>query len=148
MSLPISDISVGNRVLHSLMPSDSKNTNNPNFYGPNQLQKIGLPDRDNNLQMIQIADILYFESIGNTTNVYVEGFDLRFVVFNSLKSFEERLGHFNFFRSHRSFLINLNKVLRYNYRKNKGRKIKMSDGKSISVSDDKKRLLKNQLQLF
>ncbi len=147
MNLSTSQSSVGNRVINSLI-QEQQNTHNLNFFGPNRLTNIGLPDKDNNLQMIQIADILYCESVGNTTNIYVENYQSRFIVFDSLKSFEERLGYFNFFRTHRSFLINLNKVLRYNYRKEKGRKIKMTNGNSVAVSDDKKKLLKKQLQLF
>ncbi|MEM7161479.1 MAG: LytTR family DNA-binding domain-containing protein, partial [Bacteroidota bacterium] len=145
MNTPVASKTRTTRILNSVIREKQFL---PSFNGPNFITKIGLPDADNILRMIRIEDIIFMESRGNVTNVSVQGEAKRFTVFDSLKSFEQRLEYFNFFRTHRSFLVNLNKIKLYNYRKDKGRKVKLENDCYIPVSDDRKHDLKKKLQLL
>ncbi len=60
------------------------------------------------LKAIETVDILYAESDNNYTNIYT--LDRKFVVTHTLKSVEEKLIGKGFIRSHKSYLVNFQKV--------------------------------------
>ncbi len=60
------------------------------------------------LKSIQTDEILYAESDNNYTNIYTE--ERKFVVTHTLKSVEEKLQSSGFIRSHKSYLVNFQKI--------------------------------------
>ena len=58
------------------------------------------------------------------------------LVSKTLKYFEEALGSSSFARVHKSYLVNVNEVVRY--QKGKGGSVVLSSGKEIMVSASKK----------
>lgn len=85
--------------------------------------------------IIDVPDIAYCKSESNYTRFnFVDGKSL--VVSKTLKEFESILLENNFFRIHRSYIINLNCIAKYN--KGKGGEVVMKDGALLEVSREKK----------
>jgi two-component system LytT family response regulator len=85
--------------------------------------------------IIEVSDITYCKSESNYTKFhFTDGKNL--VVSKTLKEFEPILLENNFFRIHRSYIINLNCVAKYN--KGKGGEVVMKDGAILEVSREKK----------
>lgn len=85
--------------------------------------------------VIEIAEIAYCKSESNYTRfVFLNGKHL--VVSKTLKEFETILAENNFFRIHRSYIINLNCVAKYV--KGKGGEVIMKDGTVLEVSRERK----------
>jgi two-component system LytT family response regulator len=96
--------------------------------------KITLPQQDE-FQILNVADILYCKADDNYTEIYLE--NKKILVSKTLKYFEEALSEFTFARIHKSYLVNVNEVIKY--RKGKGGSVVVSNGKEILVSASKKR---------
>lgn len=96
--------------------------------------KITLPQQDG-FQVLDIDEIIYCQADDNYTEIYLE--HKRYVVSKTLKYFEKTLADFSFSRIHKSYLVNVNKVVKY--RKGKGGSVVMSNGKELMVSASKKR---------
>jgi two-component system LytT family response regulator len=92
--------------------------------------KLTIPTSDGFLFM-ETNDILYCAASGNYTEFFLSG---RQKVMSSytLGHYEELLEGKNFFRVHRSFLINLRHIKMY--RRGDGGNVVMQDGKEIEVS--------------
>lgn len=60
------------------------------------------------LKAIEANEILYAESDNNYTNIYT--LDRKYVVTHTLKSVEEKLEKQGFIRTHKSFLVNFQKI--------------------------------------
>ena len=85
--------------------------------------------------IIEVSDITYCKSESNYTRFhFADGKNL--VVSKTLKEFESLLLENNFFRIHRSYIINLNCIAKYN--KGKGGEVVMKDGAILEVSREKK----------
>ena len=85
--------------------------------------------------IIEVSDITYCKSESNYTRFhFADGKNL--VVSKTLKEFESILLENNFFRIHRSYIINLNCIAKYN--KGKGGEVVMKDGAILEVSREKK----------
>ena len=85
--------------------------------------------------IIEVSDITYCKSESNYTRFhFADGNNL--VVSKTLKEFESILLENNFFRIHRSYIINLNCIAKYN--KGKGGEVVMKDGAILEVSREKK----------
>ena len=85
--------------------------------------------------IIEVSDISYCKSESNYTRFhFADGKNL--VVSKTLKEFESILLENNFFRIHRSYIINLNCIAKYN--KGKGGEVVMKDGAILEVSREKK----------
>lgn len=85
--------------------------------------------------IIEVSEITYCKSESNYTKFhFVDGKNL--VVSKTLKEFESILLENNFFRIHRSYIINLNCIAKYN--KGKGGEVVMKDGAILEVSREKK----------
>lgn len=98
--------------------------------------KITLPQQDGFL-VLNISDILYCKADDNYTEIYLE--NKKLLVSKTLKYFEEALADYPFARIHKSFLVNVNEVIKY--RKGKGGSVIVSNGKELLVSASKKKQL-------
>ena len=96
--------------------------------------KITLPQQDG-FHVLNISDILYCKADDNYTEIYLE--KKKILVSKTLKYFEEALSDFAFARIHKSYLVNVNEVVKY--RKGKGGSVVVSNGKEILVSASKKK---------
>ena len=95
--------------------------------------KITLPQQDG-FQVLDINDIYFCKAVDNYTEIYLE--EKRIVISKTLKYFEDALKDFPFARIHKSYLVNVNEVLKY--KKGKGGSVVLSNGKELSVSASKK----------
>ncbi|MGB1040932.1 MAG: LytR/AlgR family response regulator transcription factor [Flavobacteriales bacterium] len=86
------------------------------------------------VHVVNSEDITRCESDGSYTIVYLE--DRKLMMSKKLKDFEELLSGLSFYRSHRSHLVNLKYVDRYE--KRDGGYIMMKDESSIPLSSAKK----------
>jgi len=98
--------------------------------------KITLPQQDG-FQVLNVSDILYCKADDNYTEIYLE--NKKILVSKTLKYFEEALSGFSFARIHKSYLVNVNEVVKY--KKGKGGSVVVSNGKELYVSASKKKEL-------
>lgn len=103
--------------------------------------KITLPQQDG-FQVLNVSDILYCKADDNYTEIYLE--NKKLLVSKTLKYFEEALAEYPFARIHKSYLVNVNEVVKY--RKGKGGSVIVSNGKELLVSASKKRQLLSYFQ--
>lgn len=96
--------------------------------------KLTLPQQDG-FQILNVADILYCKADDNYTEIFLT--DKKILVSKTLKYFEDALVDFAFARVHKSYLVNVNEVVKY--RKGKGGSVVMSNGKEVLVSASKKK---------
>jgi len=88
------------------------------------------------IHFINIRDIIRIESESNYSIFFFEG-KKKIVVSKTLKQVEEQLEQYNFFRPHRSHLINMNYIITYT--RGEGGTITMVDGSEVEVSRAKKK---------
>ena len=98
--------------------------------------KITLPQQDG-FQVLNVSDILYCKADDNYTEIYLE--NKKLLVSKTLKYFEEALTDYPFARIHKSYLVNVNEVIKY--RKGKGGSVIVSNGKELLVSASRKKQL-------
>jgi len=80
---------------------------------------------------------LYCQADDNYTKIFLnQGQKL---VSKTLKYFEESLSDQGFVRIHKSYLVNVNAIVRY--KKGKGGSVQLNSGKELSVSASKKGVL-------
>ena len=72
--------------------------------------KITLPQQDG-FQVLNVSDILYCKADDNYTEIYLE--NKKLLVSKTLKYFEEALADYAFARIHKSYLVNVNEVIKY-----------------------------------
>ncbi|MFS4418359.1 LytR/AlgR family response regulator transcription factor [Maribacter sp. 2307ULW6-5] len=96
--------------------------------------KITLPQQDG-FEVLDVADILYCRADDNYTEIFLE--NKRLVVSKTLKYFEEHLSQFAFARTHKSYLVNVNRVVKY--KKGKGGSLILSNGRELLVSASRKK---------
>ncbi len=96
--------------------------------------KITLPQLDG-FQVLNVSDILYCQADDNYTHIFLE--NKKILVSKTLKYFEEALSDFAFARIHKSYLVNVNEVVKY--RKGKGGSVVVSNGKELLVSASRKK---------
>lgn len=95
--------------------------------------KITIPSQDG-FQVLNVADIYFCKADDNYTEIYLK--EKRIVVSKTLKYFEQALSDKSFVRIHKSYLVNINEVVKY--KKGKGGSVVLSNGKELSVSATKK----------
>ncbi|SHJ60145.1 LytR/AlgR family response regulator transcription factor [Pseudozobellia thermophila] len=98
--------------------------------------KITLPQQDG-FQVLDVSDIIYCKADDNYTEIFLER--KKIVVSKTLKYFEEALSGYAFARIHKSYLVNINEVVKY--RKGKGGSVIVSNGKELLVSASRKKEL-------
>jgi two-component system, LytTR family, response regulator len=108
----------------------------------NPFDKLGLATRDG-LIFIKISDIIRCESDVNYTWFYLEKGE-KILASKTLKDFEEMLDEYNFYRVHKSHLVNLAHLKRYI--KGEGGSVIMSDNSEVEVSRRNKEGLMKRLQ--
>lgn len=96
--------------------------------------KITIPQQDG-FEVLETANILYCKADDNYTEIYLNNSKKK-LVSKTLKYFEEALVESGFARVHKSFLVNVNEVIKY--KKGKGGHVVLSNGKEIMVSASKK----------
>ena len=97
-------------------------------------EKVAIADNES-ISFIEIATIVRCESDGNYTTLFLET-GKKIVVSKTLGEFENMFSQNNFFRTHRSHLINLAHMAKYV--KGEGGYVEMSDGSKAEVSRRKK----------
>jgi len=103
-------------------------------------EKITIYTTDS-IHLVAIDEIFYLASEKNYTHIFFE--DTAIVASKSLRVFEELLVDYPFLRVHRSYLINLNKVVEY---QKKVFKVQLSNGTLVDVARNKKDKLSEKLQ--
>jgi two-component system, LytTR family, response regulator len=93
-------------------------------------KKIPIPTH-NGFQLVPLQEIIYCQSNSNYTHFYLTE-KRRITASYTLRHYDELLNEHNFFRAHKSYLINLAHVTQY--RKGDGGTIIMSDNMEIELS--------------
>ena len=94
------------------------------------------------LNIVDIADILYCQSDNSYTTFYLTGNE-KITVSKSIKEYDELLNDYNFFRTHQSYLVNLNFIKKVD--KADGGFVIMKNKREIPVSIRQKKLLIKRL---
>lgn len=94
---------------------------------------ITIPTQEG-FEVLQIKDILYCQADDNYTQIYLEK-DKK-LVSKTLKYFDDALTNYGFARVHKSYLVNVNAIVKYN--KGKGGSVELKNGKEVLVSASKK----------
>lgn len=105
-----------------------------NLATKNALHKIAIPTMEG-LLFFNIADIIYLQAESNYTTIHFTE-NRKLVASRTLHDFEELLPTDIFFRTHHSFIINLNFIKRYI--KGDGGQIEMLNGHYVDVARRKK----------
>ncbi len=100
---------------------------------PDSNQKIALSTKES-IELVRPQDIILCESDNNYTTVFLDG--RKKLISKTLKEFEELLVPHNFFRTHQSFLVNIDHIREYV--RQDGGYILMSNKMHVPVSRNKK----------
>ena len=95
--------------------------------------RITIPQQDG-FEVIDVNDIVFCKADDNYTEIHLA--NSKKLVSKTLKYFEEALSGYDFARIHKSYLVNINAVVKY--KKGKGGSVVVSNGKEILVSSSKK----------
>lgn len=96
--------------------------------------KIALPTSEG-LIFVRVNDIIYCESSGSYTHFFLKQPN-KIVTSKHLKEYEDLLSGYNFFRIHKSYLVNLNEIQKYI--RGDGGHLIMSNGASLNISKQRK----------
>ena len=102
--------------------------------------KLAIPSNEG-LDFILIDNILYCEADGNYTIVHTA--KERFVITKTLKQIEHLLQNGQFFRTHQSYLVNLNHIRKY--MRGSGGEIILSNGSNVQVARARKEALMKRI---
>lgn len=95
--------------------------------------KITIPQQDG-FEVISVNDIYFCKADDNYTELYFE--TKKLLVSKTLKHFDDLLAPYAFARVHKSYMVNVSKIVKY--KKGKGGSVVLSNGKEIMVSASKK----------
>jgi len=104
-------------------------------------KKVVLPQMDG-FEVINIGEIIRIEANDNYANVHLMNGE-KHLVSKTLKYFDEMLCEYDFIRTHKSHLVNMQHITKYI--KGKVGRIKMIDGSHVDVSATRKKELFNRL---
>jgi len=104
-------------------------------------KKIAIPTSDGFI-LQPIEEIIYCQAVGNYTQFHLTN-KKKMLSSYTLKQYDDLLSEFNFFRAHKSYLINLDHVQQY--KKGEGGTVLMSDGMEVEIS---RRNKESFVQLF
>ncbi|QNL22738.1 response regulator transcription factor [Hyphobacterium sp. CCMP332] len=121
---------LSNKSLHENFDILLKNIKNSN----KKQHKIALASSDGYM-FTEVSDILYCTADGNYTYFFTKNTG-KILVSKNIKEYEGLLNDHNFFRIHRSHLINMDEVKKYV--RGEGGYVIMSDGSSLDVSKRRK----------
>ncbi len=105
-----------------------------NLSAKNHIKKIAVPTMDG-LLFFNLSDIIYLQAESNYTILHFMNHP-KLIASRTLGDFEEILPSDIFYRTHHSFIINLNHIKRYI--KGDGGQIEMEGGHHVDVSRSKK----------
>lgn len=141
------------RVEEKLLDKNRGNTLNEqltmlqkNYQRNGNKKMIGLPTQSG-INFVEIRNILMCKAEGNYSIIYFTDSHDKDIVTRTLKEFEDLLADFNFFRVHRSYLINLSHIKEYSRTNHSadfdgdGGCVMMMNSMRIPVSRDKRKLL-------
>ncbi len=112
-----------------------------NLKTDDQCKKLILKSHDSILS-VDINDIYYCESDGGSYTRFHFQNNKQFLVSRSLKAYDQMLSGFNFFRIHKSYLVNLKKVIKYD--KLSGGSVILNNQKTLPVSFRKREQFLNR----
>lgn len=95
--------------------------------------KITIPQQDG-FEVLDVNDIVFCKADDNYTEIHLD--NSKKLVSKTLKYFEDVLSEYPFARIHKSYLVNVNEIVKY--KKGKGGSVIVSNGKEILVSSSKK----------
>ncbi|SHM98275.1 LytTR family DNA-binding domain-containing protein [Polaribacter sp. KT 15] len=95
--------------------------------------KITIPQQDG-FEILDVSDIIFCKADDNYTEIYLS--NSKKLVSKTLKHFEGILKEYTFARIHKSYLVNVNAIIKY--KKGKGGSVIVSNGKEILVSASQK----------
>lgn len=121
------------------------NTLNDHLNSQDKSTKKLIVKTSNSIHLIDINEILFCESDGGYTELHILG-DKRIVVSTTLKEYEDMLTDFGFFRVHRSFLINMKFISRFD--KADGGLVILTGDYKVPVATRKKDLLMEMFNLL
>ncbi|MCB9363880.1 MAG: LytTR family transcriptional regulator [Flavobacteriales bacterium] len=91
----------------------------------------------NGFEFVSIDDIIYCQAKGKNTIVTKR--DGRIITgVNCIGNFEEILCHFNFFRIHHSYIVNMNQICKIEKQQSRAFQIQMKNGDAIPLALRKK----------
>lgn len=102
---------------------------------PTEFNKLVLPDYDG-YTLIKVSDIIYCKADGSYTEIYLLN-GKTITTSKLLKVVEELLPSQTFYRIHKSYVVNLNLIKRYN--KSEGHQVLMESNTLLDVSDRNKK---------
>ena len=120
------------KIIH-LAPSD--------ISSPKSINRIAVNTR-NSIEMIDIDMISHFQSESNYTQIWLNN-GSKLLSCKTLKRFEDRLDASQFLRIHKSYIINVEQVARFDTSLNK---VDMKDGSHVPVSRARKSILMQYLK--
>lgn len=97
-------------------------------------QQLVLPNQDG-FRVVELQEILYLEADRNYTWFHLQD-GSRELISRTLKSYEDLLHKFSFYRIHQSYLINLTHVKRF--RKTDGGLVEMPNGQALPLARQRK----------
>ena len=100
---------------------------------PTASGKITIPSQDG-FEVLDVNDIVFCKADDNYTEIHLA--NSKRLVSKTLKYFETVLSNYSFTRIHKSYLVNINAIVKY--KKGKGGSVIVSNGKEILVSSSKK----------
>ena len=100
---------------------------------------------NNRCWLIDINEIRYFQSNGNYTHIHFDKFQP--LIYKSLNKIQERLPNKQFFRTNRSYIVNINFIDKIENYGTTGLLLTMDDGKEIDVSRRHTSYIRNMLNL-
>jgi two-component system LytT family response regulator len=102
---------------------------------PTEFNKLVLPDYDG-YTLIKVSDIIYCKADGSYTEIYLLN-GKTITTSKLLKVVEELLPSQTFYRIHKSYVVNMNLIKRYN--KSEGHQVLMENNTLLDVSDRNKK---------
>jgi two-component system LytT family response regulator len=103
--------------------------------------KLTLPQLDGFI-VLNTDDILYCKADDNYTEIYLA--DKKHLVSKTLRYLEQALEAYPFARIHKSYVVNVNEIVRYH--RGKGGSVLLSNGKEIQVAASRKKDLLSYFQ--
>ena len=104
-------------------------------------RRLALRDMEN-IHLFEVEDLLYASAEGSYTRLFFKQ-NREWVSSKNLKYFEGLLKTAPFFRTHQSYVVNLNEVIRFE--RTEGGHLVLTDGRTIPVSVRRQKLLVEQL---
>jgi len=112
------------------------------YHNPNKFEKMSISALDG-IYFINIKDIVRLEGEDNYTHIFMKAGN-RLTASKTIKSYEEMLAGVNFYRVHKSHLVNLNYLKKFV--KGDGGYIIMDDDKQIAVSRRRRAAFMEQMK--